>query len=229
MHHLSGNSSQLVALGLLGVAAQRDPSLDWLWETLSPLPPAASSAPQHRFEYTLTPEVLAEQPRQTSVDFLVNDPSVLLCIEAKWTEAGIGACGCTIKAKGTSECSDKVLERDAYWDTARSIFGLPDRRVGAPCPLSFTYQAVRNVAAARALAADGQQPVFGLLYDADNPYFAGCGAWPGWPTALNATLNDTGAPVRFAAASWQRLVELAPLDASAAAWASEKHDLQQAQ
>ena len=29
-HNLSGNSSQVVALGLLGVGAKRDPSLSWL-------------------------------------------------------------------------------------------------------------------------------------------------------------------------------------------------------
>lgn len=225
LHHLSGNSSQLIALGLLGVAAKLDPSLSWLWDALGPLPPATTSLPKHSFEHTLAPEVLGEHPRQTSVDFFVDDPAALLCIEAKWTEAGIGACSCGNAEALFSDCSDKVRERNAYWETAKDIFGLPARKDGAPCSLSFTYQAVRNVAAALALAAEGQQPVFGLLYDADNPYFAGCGDWPGWLAALHATLDGAGAPVRFAAASWQELMEVAPLDASAAAWASEKHGL----
>jgi hypothetical protein len=224
-HHLSGNSSQVLALGLLGVAAKRDPSLDWLWNGLGPLPPAAGRSPAWQFEYKLAPDVLGEQPRQTSVDFFVNDPSALLCIECKWAEAGIGACGCGDAAPKVADCSDKVLGRDAYWTTAYEVFHLPERQVGKPCPLSFTYQAVRNVAAALALAQDGQQPVFGLIYDADNPCFAGCGEWPGWPAALDATLNDVAAPVRFAAVSWQELLPLLPLDGATAAWASEKHGL----
>lgn len=225
LHHLSGNSSQVLALGLLGSAARTDPSLSWLWDALGPLPPASDSLPKHAFEYTLDPEVLDEQPRQTSVDFFVDDSAALLCIEAKWTEAGIGACGCGDAEALISDCSTKVRERDAYWATAEDIFGLPARKDGSPCSLSFTYQAVRNVAAAQALAGPGREAVFGLLYDADNPYFAGCGDWPGWPKALHATLDDAGAGVRFASVSWQELIEVAPLDAPAAAWASEKHGL----
>jgi hypothetical protein len=223
--HLSGNSSQVLALGLLGVAAQRDPSLVWLWEGLGPLPPPAAPHPGYQFERKLEPKTLKEQPRQTSIDFFVDDPAALLCIEAKWTEAGMGACGCGTKAAAKSECGEKVLSRTAYWTTARDVLHLPERAVGTPCPLSFTYQAVRNVAAAVKLAKPGQQPVFGLIYDAQNPYFAGCGAWPGWPAALNATLNDVGAAVRFASVSWQELVPLLPLDEAAAAWALEKHGL----
>ena len=225
LHHLSGNSSQVLALGLLGVAAKRDASLDWLWNALAPLPPLAGSAPAWQFEYKLAPEVLSEQPRQTSVDFFVNDPGALLCIECKWAESGLGTCGCGDGAAKVAGCSDKVLARGAYWSTAYEVFHLHERVVGQPCPLSFTYQAVRNVAAALALAEDGQEPVFGLIYDAENPYFAGCGDWPGWPAALDATLNDVAAPVRFAATSWQDLLPLLPLDAAAAAWASEKHGL----
>jgi len=223
--HLSGNSSQVLALGLLGVAAHRDRSLTWLWEGLGPLPPPASSAPSFAFERKLDPEVLAEQPRQTSIDFFVNDPAVLLCLEAKWTEAGMGACGCGTQAAATSECSEKVLARTAYWTTAHEVLHLPERMPGTPCSLNFTYQAVRNVAAAFALAGPGQQPVFGLIYDADNPYFGGCGQWPGWPAALRATLDDVGAPVTFASVSWQELVPLLPLDSATASWASEKHGL----
>lgn len=223
--HLSGNSSQVLALGLLGVAAHRDPSLVWLWEGLGPLPPPADSHPRHQFERKLDPLTLNEQPRQTSIDFFVDDPAALVCIEAKWTEAGMGACGCGTNAAASSDCSDKVLARSAYWTTAREVFHLPERTVGQACPLSFTYQAVRNVAAALKLAKPGQKPVFGLIYDAENPYFAGCGSWPGWPAALRATLNDIDVPVTFAAVSWQELLPLLPLDAATRAWASEKHGL----
>jgi hypothetical protein len=107
------------------------------------------------------------------------------------------------------------------------VLHLPKRAEGQPCPLSFTYQVVRNVAAAQKLAQAGQQPVFGLIYDADNPYFAGCGEWPGWPAALAATISYAGAPVTFASVSWQELLPLLPLDEEALFWASEKHGLHQ--
>jgi hypothetical protein len=156
LHHLSGNSSQVLALGLLGTGAKLDPSLRWLWDALGPIPPPAQPQPDWQFEYKLAPAVLGEQPRQTSVDFFVDDPGAVICIECKWTEAGIGACGCGDAAADVSACSEKVLARDAYWTTAYEVFHLPARRSGHPCPLSFTYQAVRNAAAALALAKHGQ-------------------------------------------------------------------------
>ena len=231
-HHLSGNSSQVLALGLLGVGARLDGSLGWLWEALgsstSPLPSrSVSSAPQWQFELTLAPDVLGEQPRQTSIDFAASDASALLCIECKWVEAGFGTCNCSAPAPLTGTCSDRVLARAAYWTTAYEVFHLPEREVGKACPLSFAYQAVRNAAAARALAQDDQLPVFGLIYDAENPYFVGCGDWPGWPAALAATLSPDESPVRFASVSWQQLLPLLPLDAAAEFWAAEKHGLHQ--
>lgn len=224
-HHLSGNSSQVLALGVLGVGARLDPSLLWLWDALGPLPPPRTPAPSCQFEALLAPQILSEQPRQTSVDFLVRDPAALICIETKWAEAGIGSCSCDGDAPLLSRCSSRVLDRAAYWKVAAELFHVPAREEGRPCPLSFTYQAVRNVAAALALADEGQAPVFGVIYDAENPYFSGCGSWPGWPTALDATLNDLGNRIRFASISWQELIPLVPLDRPAAEWASEKHGL----
>ena len=226
-HHLSGNSSQVLAVGLLGVSAKIDPSLDWLWDALGPLPHAGSPFPEASFEYKLQPQILGEQPRQTSIDFCVRDPSVLLCLEAKWTEAGMGACGCGKVAASVGACSAKVRERSAYWRTSKDVFALPDRTDAKPCHLSFTYQAVRNVAACMALANADQHAVFGVIYDAENPYFAGCGLWPGWPVALHATLDAAEAPIQFASVSWQELLPLLPLDSPTAAWASEKHGLHQ--
>lgn len=225
LHHLSGKSSQVLALGLLGVAATRDPSLSWVWEALGPLPPPLTQRPAAQFEQAPQPEVLGEQPRQTSIDFFVSDPAALLCIEAKWTEAGMGSCGCGKGSPAVSACSDKVLARDAYWKTAKEVFQLPDRQEGRPCRLSFTYQAVRNAAAALRLARAGQTPVFGLLYDAENPYFKPTGRWPGWPDALRATLDGAHPDLRFAAVSWQELLPMLPLDAATLEWASSKHGL----
>src|SRR4051794_14688907 len=52
-HHLSGNSSQVLALGLLGIGKELDPSLKWLWDALGPLPPPKSASPTTQFERTL--------------------------------------------------------------------------------------------------------------------------------------------------------------------------------
>jgi hypothetical protein len=62
-HHLSGKSSQTLAVGLLGVSARLDPSLAWLWDALAPLPPASTPAPRISFEQRLARDVLGEQPR----------------------------------------------------------------------------------------------------------------------------------------------------------------------
>src|SRR5205807_450566 len=118
------------------------------------------------------------------------------------------------------------LDRSAYWEAAREVFLLPDRVPGRSCPLSAGYQAVRNVAAARALS-DGRQPVFVLLYDGENPYFRSTNAWPGWPEVLRATLHsaDEADVVKFRAVSWQEMAPKLPLSDSEKAWAQEKHGL----
>jgi hypothetical protein len=236
--HLSGKSSQVLALGLLGVARELDASLRWLWAALSldgtVAPPPGGVRPESCFEYTVEPELLGERPRQTSVDFFVDAPGALLCLEAKWTEEGIGACGCARDAgdPATATCSKRVLSREPYWNAAHAVLGLPPRVEGKPCPLSFTYQAARNIAAATALAKPGQRPVFALLYDERNPYFGGCGEWPGWPAVLRDAVAGTetspGSACAFAAASWQHLVGAMPLDPATREWAVEKHGLDQA-
>lgn len=221
-HYLSGNSSQVLGLAVFGAAGRLAPDHDWLWNALSPIPPR-QSIPRTQFEKRLDPEALGEQPRQTSIDYLVEDAASLMCVEFKWTEADMGTCSCGLDAASGADCSAAVLDRAVYWKTASEEFGLPDRTEGQPCPLSFTYQAVRTVAAARALSRPGQDPIFGLIYDAENPYFAGAGDWLGWPVALRATLADS--EVQFRAVSWQELFQLLPLDDASRAWATEKHGL----
>jgi hypothetical protein len=79
--------------------------------------------------------------------------------------------------------------------------------------------------AALALAGEAKPAVFALLYDADNPYFSGCGNWPGWASALEHTLEGAQPNLTFKSASWQELVAKLPLDPAVRAWASEKHAL----
>jgi Restriction Endonuclease associating with ARP len=224
--HLSAKSSQLLAVGLLGVAASGDPSLTWLWDALAPLPPAAEDTPSLEFAHVVDPKLLGERPRQTGFDVLVDDPAVLIGIETKWREHGVEACRCRGDGVGPLEserCSRRVEQREPYWDAAADVLGLEARGPGAPCPISPAYEAVRHVAALRALAGADRPAVLVQLYDGNNPYFAGVGDWPGWPELLGQAVEGEG--FRFAAISWQELVPLLPLDEPTRAWAAEKHGL----
>jgi hypothetical protein len=255
LHYRSGKSSQILALGLLGAGARLDPSLDWLFRGLGPVRSPAARPPKLVFEHKLDAAVLGESPRQTSIDVFLDDPDVLLCGEAKWTEEGMGKCSCgraspkgdpndddsvdeelddeqlakatPARAAAAGNCSAHVRDRTAYWDTLAAM-AMPGRTDGKPCPLSFTYQAVRNIAAARALAKPGQQTVFLLLYDARNPYFSGHGNWCGWPAHLAATVDPLATGVRFASVSWQELTKGMRLDDATVEWAREKHGLDEA-
>lgn len=227
-HHLSAKSSQMLGVGLLGVAATRDRTLAWLWDALAPLPPAAAEAPRLEFLHTVEPTLLGERPRQTGFDVLVDDAAVLIGIETKWREHGAGACLCRGEGVGPNEgdrCARRVEQRDAYWETARDLLGVPARETGAPCPIGSVYETVRHAAALRALAGD-RPAVLAQIYDADNPYFAASGDWPGWPALLEQAIEPTDG-FRFTAISWQELVPLLPLDEPTQTWAAEKHGLTQ--
>jgi hypothetical protein len=220
--HLSGKSSQTLAVGLIGVAARRDPSLAWLWDALDLDPPGGE--PALAFEHVVAPELLGERPRQTSFDVLVDDPEVLVGIEAKWRERGIGACLCRGQGAGPGSglrCSKRVENRGAYWETAGAVLGIDARAPEAPCPISPLYETVRHAAALRALAGE-RQAVLLLLHDTHNPYFAGANGWPGWPSLL---ADAVGGGLRFAALSWQDLTPQLPLDHAARDWAADKHGL----
>jgi hypothetical protein len=112
-----------------------------------------------------------------------------------------------------------------YWTVAREIFGLSGPNPPKPCQLSFAYQTVRNTAAVLEMTGLRQVAVFGVLYDARNPYFAGVpGGWPGWAVALRQTHSNR---VAFRAQSWQELIPLLPQRGrrSVFDWAAEKHGL----
>jgi hypothetical protein len=224
--HLSAKSSQMLGVGLLGVAASRDPSLAWLWDALAPLPAAVEQTPSLRFAHVVDPELLGERPRQTSFDVLVDDPAVLIGIETKWREHGVGACLCRGKGAGPLEgerCARRVEQRAPYWEAAAEVLGLGERQPDAPCPISPVYEAVRHAAALRALAGD-RPVVLALLYDAENPYFAETGDWPGWPALFDQAVEG-GDRFRFAAISWQELTPSLPIDEPTRAWAADKHGL----
>lgn len=226
-HHLSGKSSQAIGLGLLGAAWSREPFLLWLEDALSPIPPfSITNPPSVSFEYQLDASVLNERPRVTAIDFLVETKDVVICAEIKWAEQGLGRCSCGVGKPPIADCAGRVLQRKAYWNVAREIFFLPDRAEGQPCPISTGYQAIRNAAAAVALA-NGRQPVFVLLHDATNPYFRPTNNWLGWPEVLRSTLHmsNINGLLTFRAISWQELLPKLPLSDEERSWALEKHVL----
>jgi hypothetical protein len=210
-HHLSGGSSQVLAVSLLATGAEVDGSLAWLG--IGDLGRITRTS----FEVTLSPETLNERPYSTTIDWLVESDDFLIATEAKFTEHGMGTCRC--KGRSTGQCSSKVMDRP-YWEVARDELGLEGPRHGVSCQLGFAYQAVRNVAAARALA-DGRQAIFILLHDARNPYFTRVGAWPGWPMLLSDALASSA--ITFYPLAWQRLVAHDAIPTDVRIWATEKH------
>jgi hypothetical protein len=219
-HAKSAGSSQVLLLALLQPAIDNDPSLEWLREA-SGVFAQVGKLESSQFEVTVSPELLNESPRPTALDWLVTGDQAVLAVEAKFTEQGLGRCSCAGRHKG--ECSDAVLSRP-YWDVAGEQLGWTRATEPKSCPVSLGYQAVRNVAAALALAGEHRMGAFGLFYDARNPYFAGAGEWPGWAGVLEAALAN--APdVHYAAVSWQRLLAAAPVPDAVRLWAEEKHGL----
>ena len=209
----AAKSSQTLALTLLAASTRADPALSWL-----PCAQLLGERPLGLFEVELAENVLNERPRQTQLDFLAVGREGVIAVEAKFSERGFGACSCEGRASGV--CSERVLDRP-YWEVAKRELGLAE--LDHQCPLSVAYQAVRNIAAAQAIATSERDAAFVLTYDDRNPYFTGAGSWPGWV----AILNDLSQHAQtFAALSWQELLGRVPLNAALLDWASEKHGLE---
>jgi hypothetical protein len=222
--YLSANSSQVLALGLLGTAVRQGRMLSWWWDALGGhLPGPVRQPPSFSFESKAAKALLGETGGPTTIDFLVEDDAAVICCECKWVENGFG---CTCPGAATGACRPGIYKCAAYWEAADDLFALPKHvHASGPCRLGFAYQAVRNAAAALKLAGDDRTAVFALIYNADNPYFAGHGQWPGWATVLQHTLDGAHPQLEFRALTWQNLMRQLPLTDAARAWASEKHGL----
>lgn len=230
---LSGRSSQVLCVGLLGSVCERDPAL--LFKPRGPMPDIGEIekwVPEDELDESVLSE---KKPRVTALDFFFSSADAVMAVEAKWAEHEIGVCSCKAKAKAKAkgDCTHSIRHERPYWAYARDYFGLdgppPVGGVAAPgfCGLSWTYQAVRNVAAAVRLAEiNGKsRAVWVLLYDDNNPAFIGSGDWPGWPALLAETLAPAAPRLTFAAVSWQEVLRRVPLDPAVELWAREKHGL----
>jgi hypothetical protein len=237
-HYLSGGSSQVVALALLGAACEAAPDLRWYGELLD-LPVLPGGNPQVQFEFVLDSHVLGERKDfSTTVDMLVSGDALVACGEAKYWEAGLGRCHSCVKnapdeqsgarrpdPAETGGCSPEVRGRARYWAAAHDVLGLPERVDGQACPIAAAYQGVRNAAAAEALA-EGRTSAFVLFFDERNPYFVPTGLWPGWPSYLEALFDAGNRAVEFRSCSWQRLLASGAVPDSVVKWVRVKHGLE---
>lgn len=228
----SGRSSQMLALALLGSACAREPSLKWFWNILDlDLLVKDAGGTWYAFEQELPPSALGEKPRATKIDFVAGNSALTVCLEAKWSEAGIGICSCSVDGDGSplagNPCAERVASRSAYWAVASQLFGFPSQRLPLfPCPVSLAYQAIRTAAAARFLSRQKQASAFVLLYDENNPFFRRTGSWPGWPAMLGQCLKKHEADgFYFRALSWEAILHRLPLTSAVRRWAAEKHRL----
>jgi hypothetical protein len=112
--------------------------------------------------------------------------------------------------------------RHPYWRVARQSLELLRFPEFRHCPLGNVYQAVRNVAAADAIAGP-RSAAFLVLYDERNPYFAGAGRWPGWIAVLDGLMRYS--PVRGLSLPWQQLLARVHVGAGVREWAREKHGI----
>jgi hypothetical protein len=215
---LSGKSSQMLALGVLGVNETADPELRALGN-LTGLDFGAG--PKTQFELELDPRALGEKPRTTTLDYVATSQRAVLCVEAKWTEEGMGLCSCGDANRQEGSCSSRVLSRRAYRQAAARL-ELAEPPSGGRCAMGTAYQAVRLFAATTVLARDNgnAHSVAALFYDEENPFFDGHNAWPGWVEILSAV-----SPQAFVTCSWQALVGALPLDEATHDWAIAKFGL----
>lgn len=223
-YHRSGKSSQTRLIGLLGPARKADPNLEQFLAALGGLP-VSGGAVTSTFESSVAPQLLRETGQTTAVDLLIETATMVLCVEAKVREPGVDRCDCPHDG---AVCNAKRSSRPRYWASAKENFGLPDHRVaGQPCPLHVGYQAIRNAAAARAIAGQDRLAVFVLLYDELNPYFRPTGTWPGWSAVLTEQVgaNADSEIFAFRPLSWQQLAPQLPLDPATRSWASQLHRL----
>lgn len=162
------------------------------------------------------------EPRPTSVDALLEGPR-RVAVEVKLTEADFGRCsrprltpaddnfgrdhcdGSFSVQRGRGERCSLSEIGVRYWEYVPRLFLWSGSQDHAACPVSATYQLVRNVLAA-CVAADGTLDVQSghalVVFDERNPAFlAGGAAHSAWRAAIGALRH----PHLLRRVSWQKL------------------------
>jgi Restriction Endonuclease associating with ARP len=164
------------------------------------------------------------EPRPTSIDVWLNGP-YRVAIECKLSESNFGTCSRTrLTANDTrfaKQYCDGIYTRQRdrtlnctlteigarYWDYVDGLFGWSPAAEHRPCPLSSTYQLVRNILAACVqeggrIVLDGGHAL--VVYDRRNPTMMDGGT-------ISSTLR---APSVLRRISWQSLLAQWPNDTS---------------
>lgn len=185
-------SSQALAIGVFGALKALNhptPTIDALAQALG----LDQVGPwQISLERPVEANVLGE-PRSTQLDVTIESPTCLLVVECKFTEPDGGACSQPKKIGGTSahrglrQCNGNYemqvnplngsRNRCAlsgkgvrYWETIPEILDIDPGVDHVPCPFNGgAYQWMRNLVAARKLAAARQRPACAIVY-ADGPF-----------------------------------------------------------
>ena len=160
------------------------------------------------------------EPRPTSVDVLLNQPSWRVAIECKFIENEFGTCSrprlhpnktyyCDGNFKFQKERCHRcaLTERNIlYWDHLPHLFNWPSDRDHVPCPFASTYQLARNALAATLTPKGELNPTGGhvlIVYDNRNPAFQPNGkAWTQWQAAV----SDCRYQGLLRRLSWQQLL-----------------------
>jgi hypothetical protein len=162
------------------------------------------------------------EPRVTSVDVWLENGPLRVAIECKLTEQVVGMCSrprlepsdpnhCdgsyAFQHNRTHRCS--LAEAGVtYWDHIPDVFNWDPFTDANPCPMSSTYQIVRNVLASAVTSAGVIDLEHGhalVVYDRRNPCFAPGG--PGY-TAIRTVQEALKFPDALRTVSWQAIVGL---------------------
>ena len=162
------------------------------------------------------------EPRQTSVDVLLEAGSRRVAVECKFTEREFGACSRPRlrpddpnyeeqHCDGSYRVQRGRLERCAlteigirYWTYLPELFDWAANRDLRPCPFSEVYQLARNALAATVTAGGldlGAGHVL-VVYDARNPEYASGGTAQ---RQYEAAVRACRVPGLFRRLSWQRM------------------------
>jgi hypothetical protein len=181
------------------------------------------------------PRDLLGETRPTQIDVLARGHTGLLLFECKFTEAGGGGCSQPIPISGGAhhglrQCNGSYAEQVnpvnnkrarcaltgkgiKYWDFVRDVLDVDPELEHYPCPFAGgTFQWMRNLVAARALARHHQVSSAFVIVYADGPF----------PMARETKSNEwarlealtKGRTIPFRTISFQRLHALASGSAS---------------
>lgn len=229
-HFGSLQSSQALVQSVFGTLMVLQ-ELDWLSDVVAEDGKPAFLQDATAAKYVIEKDIttLGELAgHSTQVDFCIEKSNYRVAVECKLTESDFGTCsrpklnlknpryerqfcdGTYTKQRGRSASCSLTEIGIRYWMYTDQLFGWSPSVEHRPCPLSGTYQLVRNILAACVQddgALDAERGHALILYDERNPTMKDGGVGDGQWHAAKTALNDSGVLRRL---SWQKLLAQAP-------------------